>query len=164
MEKISSATYEFIKAYIPEEDILMNEPMYKHTTFRVGGEAQCFLRISDSGQLARLIPYFKMIEMPYFIIGNGSNLLVGDKGYEGVVLQIGSRMSDIKTEGTRIRAGAGALLSNVAKQALESGLTGLEFASGIPGSLGGGLVMNAGAYDREMKQVVELVKVMNDQG
>ncbi len=164
MEKISSATYEFIRAYVPEEDILKNEPMYKHTTFRVGGEAQCFLRISSPGQLAKLIPYFKLIEIPYFILGNGSNLLVGDKGYEGVVLQIGSRMSDIKVEGTRITAGAGALLSNVAKQALESGLTGLEFASGIPGSLGGGLVMNAGAYDGEMKQVVELVKVMNEQG
>lgn len=164
MEKISSATYEFIEAYVPKEDIFINEPMYKHTTFRVGGEAQCFLRISDPGQLARLIPYFKMIEVPYFILGNGSNLLVGDKGYEGVVLQIGSRMSGIKVEGTRIIAGAGALLSNVAKQALESGLTGLEFASGIPGSLGGGLVMNAGAYDGEMKQVAELVKVMNEQG
>lgn len=164
MEKISSATYEFIEACVPKEDILINEPMYKHTTFRVGGEAQCFLRISDFRQLARLIPYFKMIEIPYFILGNGSNLLVGDKGYEGVVLQIGSKMNHVKVEGTHIMAGAGALLSHVAQKALESGLTGLEFASGIPGSLGGGIVMNAGAYDGEMKQVVELVKVMNEQG
>lgn len=164
MEKISSATYEFIETYVPKEDILLNEPMHKHTTFRVGGEAQCFVRISSPDQLARLIPYFKIVELPYFILGNGSNLLVGDKGYEGVVLQIGSKMNHIRAEGSRMTAGAGALLSNVAKQAMESGLTGLEFASGIPGTLGGGIVMNAGAYGGEMKQVVELVKVMNEQG
>lgn len=164
MEKISSATYEFIETYVPKEDILLNEPMYKHTTFRVGGEAQCFVRISNPDQLARLISYFKIVELPYFILGNGSNLLVGDKGYKGVVLQIGSKMNHIRVEDSRMTVGAGALLSNVAKQALESGLTGLEFASGIPGTLGGGVVMNAGAYGGEMKQVVELVKVMNEQG
>lgn len=164
MEKISSANYEFIEAYVPKEDILLNEPMYKHTTFRVGGEAQCFVRISDAGQLMKLVPYFKMVEVPCFILGNGSNLLVGDRGYEGVILQIGSKMNRITVEGTHIRAGAGALLSQVAKCAQENGLTGLEFASGIPGTLGGGIVMNAGAYDGEMKQVVETVTVMNEQG
>lgn len=164
MEKISSATYEFIETCVPKEDIFLNEPMCKHTTFRVGGEAQCFVRISNKEQLARLISYFKIVELPYFILGNGSNLLVGDKGYSGVILQIGSKMSHIRTQGSRITAGAGALLSGVAKQAMESGLTGLEFASGIPGTLGGGIVMNAGAYDGEMKQVVELVRVMNDEG
>lgn len=164
MEKISSANYEFIKAYVPREDILLNEPMYKHTTFRVGGEAQCFVRISDAEQLMKLIPYFKMVDVPYFILGNGSNLLVGDRGYEGVILQIGNKMNTITVEDTHIRAGAGALLSQVAKSAQKSGLKGLEFASGIPGTLGGGIVMNAGAYDGEMKQVVERVTVLSEQG
>ena len=164
MEEISSAIYEFIEAHVPKEDILLNEPMDKHTTFRVGGEAKCFVRISAVRQLEKLIPYFRMVEVPYFILGNGSNLLVGDKGYEGVILQIGSKMNTITVEDTHIRAQAGALLSKVAKAAQENGLTGLEFASGIPGTLGGGIVMNAGAYDGEMKQVVERVTVMNGQG
>lgn len=164
MKKISSAIYEFIEAHVPKEDILLNEPMNKHTTFRVGGEAQCFVRISDVRQLMKLVPYFKLIEVPYFVLGNGSNLLVGDKGYEGIILQVGSKMNQITVEGTRIVADAGALLSTVAKCAAENGLTGFEFASGIPGTLGGGIVMNAGAYDGEMKQVVEQVTVMNGQG
>lgn len=164
MKKISSAIYEFIEAHVPKEDILLNEPMNKHTTFRVGGEAQCFVRISDVRQLMKLVPYFKLIEVPYFVLGNGSNLLVGDKGYEGIILQVGSKMNQITVEGTHIVAGAGALLSTVAKCAAENGLTGFEFASGIPGTLGGGIVMNAGAYDGEMKQVVEQVTVMNGQG
>lgn len=164
MEKISSAMYEFIKAYVPREDILLNEPMSKHTTFRVGGEASCFIRISDAGQLAALLPYLKKVEIPYFILGNGSNLLVGDKGYEGVILQIGSKMNRIQVEDTRIKVGAGVLLSQIARCAQENGLTGLEFASGIPGTIGGAVVMNAGAYGGEMKQVVELVKVMDGDG
>ena len=164
MEVISSAIYEFINAHVPEEDILLNEPMSKHTTFRVGGEASCFVRISEAGQLAALMPYLREVEVPYFILGNGSNLLVGDKGYNGVILQIGSKMNGIHVEDTHIRAGAGVLLSPLAKCAQENGLTGLEFASGIPGTLGGSVVMNAGAYGGEMKQVIELVKVMNENG
>ena len=164
MEKISSAIYEFISTYVPEEDILTEEPMSRHTTFRVGGEAQCFVRISDKEQLKKLIPYLRQIEVPYFILGNGSNLLVSDKGYEGVILQIGSTMNTITVEGTHIRAQAGALLSQIAKCAYDKGLTGFEFASGIPGSIGGGVVMNAGAYGGEMKQVVESVLVMDIQG
>lgn len=164
MEKISSAIYEFISAYVPEEDILLNEPMCKHTTFRVGGEAMCFVRVSDSRQIAKIIPYLKEVEVPYFILGNGSNLLVGDKGYKGVIFQIGSSMGSVVAEGTCIRAKAGALLSMAARCALENGLTGLEFSSGIPGTIGGGVVMNAGAYDGEMKQIVKQVTVMNEQG
>lgn len=164
MEKISSAIYEFISTYVPEEDILTEEPMSRHTTFRVGGEAQCFVRISDKEQLKKLIPYLKQIEVPYFVLGNGSNLLVSDRGYEGVLLQIGNKMNTITIEGTRVRAQAGALLSQIAKYAYDNGLTGFEFASGIPGSIGGGVVMNAGAYGGEMKQLVESVLVMDAQG
>lgn len=153
-----------MNAYVPEEDILSKEPMWKHTTFRVGGEADCFVRISSPSQLAGLIPRLKENGIPWFIMGNGSNLLVGDKGFRGVILQIGSKMSALSAEGSRIRAGAGALLSAAAKYAMEQGLAGLEFASGIPGTVGGGVMMNAGAYGGEMKQVVRSVTVLDENG
>lgn len=164
MEKISAAIFEFIRAYVPEEDILSDEPMCKHITFRVGGPAKCLVRISNPEQLRRLVPYLREVEIPYFILGNGSNLLVSDKGYEGVILQLGGNMNRIIVEGNTVRAGAGALMSQIARAALEHGLTGFEFASGIPGTVGGGVVMNAGAYDGEMKQVVTKVTVMNEAG
>ena len=164
MKKISAAIYEYIRAYVPEEDILQDEPMSKHTTFRVGGEAMCLVRISSPEQLAALIPYLQRVEVPYFILGNGSNLLVSDKGYEGVILQLGGNLNLITVEGLTIKAGAGALMSQIAGAALEHGLTGFEFASGIPGTVGGGVVMNAGAYDGEMKQVVSSVTVMDENG
>ncbi len=153
-----------MNAYVPEEDILSKEPMWKHTTFRVGGEADCFVRISSPSQLAGLIPRLKENKIPWFIMGNGSNLLVGDKGFRGVILQIGSKMGALSTEGSRIRAGAGALLSAAAKYAMEQGLAGLEFASGIPGTVGGGVMMNAGAYGGEMKQVIRSVTVLDENG
>ncbi|MCI8615782.1 MAG: UDP-N-acetylmuramate dehydrogenase [Lachnospiraceae bacterium] len=164
LEKLSSAVYEFIKAYVREEDIVLEEPMCKHTTFRVGGRAQALVQISSIRQLEKLIPYFKMTGVPYFILGNGSNLLVGDKGYKGIVLQIGNKMSTVTREGACIRAGAGLPMIQAARYAQENGLSGLEFASGIPGTLGGGVVMNAGAYGGEMKQVVKEVTVLSDQG
>ena len=153
-----------MNAYVPEEDILSKEPMWKHTTFRVGGEADCFGRISSPSQLAGLIPRLKENGIPWFIMGNGSNLLVGDKGFRGVILQIGSKMGALSKEGSRIRAGAGALLSATAKYAMEQGLAGLEFASGIPGTVGGGVMMNAGAYGGEMKQVIRSVTVLDENG
>lgn len=164
MEKISSSIYEFLSAYVPAEDILPEEPMCRHTTFRVGGAAQCLVRISSEEQLKKIIPYLQQVEVPFFILGNGSNLLVGDKGFCGVILQISDRMNEITVEDDRIRVQAGALLSQVARTAMEHGLTGLEFASGIPGTIGGGVVMNAGAYGGEMKQVVECVTVLDGQG
>lgn len=164
MGRISSSIYEFLSVHVPKEDIFPDEPMCRHTTFRVGGEAQYFVRISSREQLLRIIPYLKQVEVPFFILGNGSNLLVGDKGYQGVILQIGDRMNQITVEGEHIRVQAGALLSQIAKAALDAELTGLEFASGIPGTIGGGVVMNAGAYGGEMKQVVEQVTVMDKEG
>ena len=164
---LSASMYEYIRTVIPQERILFHEPMSKHTTFRVGGEAECLIMIQDEEELAKLIPYLHQIEQEYFILGNGSNLLVGDKGYRGIVLKFGEQMEQIHVEGTRITAKAGALLSQVAVAAKESSLTGLEFAAGIPGSIGGaqvsnkhcgfiggGVVMIAGAYDGEMKMVV----------
>lgn len=156
--------YDYIKTVIPRERIIFHEPMSKHTTFRVGGEAECLITIQSEEELGKLIPYLNQIEQDYFILGNGSNLLVGDKGYRGIVLKFGEQMEQIRVEGTRITAKAGALLAQAAAVAKENSLTGLEFAAGIPGSIGGGVVMNAGAYDGEMKMVVESVRGMDSEG
>lgn len=164
MKKISSSIIEVISTHVRSEDILCDEPMSKHTTFRVGGQVQCLVRISKIEQLVAIVPYLKLVEVPFFILGNGSNLLVSDKGYEGVILQISDKMNNITVTDNYLRVQAGALMSQVARSALENELTGLEFASGIPGTIGGGVVMNAGAYDGEMKQVVESVTVMDGQG
>lgn len=156
--------YDYIKTVIPRERILFHQPMKEYTTFRVGGEAECLIMIRQEEELVKLIPYLNKIEQEYFILGNGSNLLVGDKGYRGIVLKLDGEMEQITVDGTHITAKAGALLSKVAVTARDNGLTGLEFAAGIPGSIGGGIVMNAGAYDGEMKQVVESVRVMDCDG
>lgn len=156
--------YDYIKTIIPRERILFHEPMSKYTTFRVGGEAECMLVVQKEEELARLIPYLNQIEQEYFILGNGSNLLVGDKGYQGMIVKFGEEMAQIRVEGTRMTVKAGALMSKAAVTARQHGLTGLEFAAGIPGSMGGGIVMNAGAYEGEMKQIVESVRVMDRDG
>lgn len=138
--------------------------MAGHTTFRIGGPADCFLQPENEEQLRGVQRYLNMVGVPYFVVGNGSNLLVNDIGYQGIVLQIGPKMSGIIVRGTRIAAKAGARLSQVAHAAMEHGLTGLEFASGIPGTVGGGVMMNAGAYGGEMSQVVAQVKVISRDG
>ena len=164
MRGFGEAVYEYIRANVPEEDILTEEPMSRHTTFRIGGEAACFIRISSEEQLRKLIPYFENVGVEYFVLGKGSNLLVGDKGYPGVILQISDACQQIEAEENRLQVQAGAALSKVALFAMERGLEGLEFAAGIPGTVGGGVVMNAGAYDGEMKQVVESVRVLSSEG
>lgn len=156
--------YDYIKSIIPRERLLFDEPMSRHTTFKVGGEADCMLLIEKEEELLTLIPFFQKIEQDYFILGNGSNLLVGDKGYRGVVLKLCGSMKQITVEENRIRVQAGALLSQTAAVARDAGLSGMEFAAGIPGSVGGAIVMNAGAYGGEMKQIAESVKVMNPEG
>ena len=161
---VSDAVIEALKGFVPEENIYLQEPMAGHTTFRIGGPADCLLQLESEEQLKNVQRYLNIVEVPYFVLGNGSNLLVSDHGYRGIVLQIGQKMSSIQVEGCRITAQAGALLSQVAKAAMESGLTGLEFASGIPGTVGGGVVMNAGAYDGELSQVVTQVNVVSSQG
>ncbi len=161
---ISGAVVEALKGFVPAENIHLQEPMKKHTTFRVGGEAACLIALENEEQLKKIQHYLYLVEMPFFVLGNGSNVLVSDEGYPGVVLQIGDKMNRIRVEGTRIVAQAGALLSQVSRAAQEHGLTGLEFASGIPGTVGGGVVMNAGAYGGEMSQVVTMVNVVNQNG
>lgn len=161
---ISEAVLQAIKGYTKEENIHLNESMAGCTTFRVGGPADCLVEIRDKDELKELCRYFHLAEIPFFVLGNGSNLLVGDQGYRGVVLRITSGMNAVQVQGNRIVAQAGATLAQVARAALENGLTGLEFASGIPGTVGGGVVMNAGAYGGEMRQVVTNVEVLAKDG
>lgn len=161
---MSSAIYDYMKEIIPQEDLLFDEPMSRHTTFRIGGNAKCLVKITDKAQLIKLVPYLQATGQDYFILGNGSNLLVGDKGYPGIIVKLDSGICDVKAEGQLLRVSAGTLLAAAAAAARDNGLTGMEFASGIPGTVGGGVVMNAGAYDGEMKQIVESVEVMTHKG
>lgn len=150
-----------IKQIVGEENCLENEPMKNHTTFRIGGPARLFVAPDSVDKLKNVIAFCKEKEIKVFIIGNGSNLLVSDKGLEGVVIQIYRNFSGITINGNEIIAQSGELLSSVAAKAMENSLTGFEFASGIPGTLGGAVVMNAGAYGGEMSQIVKSVTVLN---
>lgn len=164
VKKVNQAMKEYAASILPAENIKLREPLHKYTSFRTGGEADCLLVVNDAEQLGKLLKYMRITENEYFLLGNGTNLLVSDRGYDGTVIKFGLGMSRIHVEGERIYVQAGALLSQTAKRAMEEGLTGMEFASGIPGSVGGGLVMNAGAYGGEMSQIVESVTVMNENG
>ncbi len=161
---MSTSMYEHIRTIVPDERLMFHEPMSRHTTFRVGGEAECMAVVETKEELSQLVSYLGRVEQEYFVLGNGSNLLVGDKGYRGIILKLGPRLSAVGVEKDHIAAGAGALLSQVASAARDAGLSGLEFAAGIPGSIGGAIVMNAGAYGGEMKQVVKMVRVMDKEG
>lgn len=146
------------------ERVLVGERMDRHTTFRIGGPADFFVLPESASQLASAVRVCRDTQTPFYIIGNGSNLLVGDKGYRGVIIQIYKNMREIQVEDCGIRAQAGAMLSVIAKQALANSLTGFEFASGIPGTLGGAVMMNAGAYGGEMKDIVKEVTVLTPEG
>ena len=143
--------------------IFMEEPMKKHTTFRVGGPADVLVQ-PDETALAAILALCRQYYVPYSFIGNGSNLLVGDKGIRGVVIEMTDPMGNIEVHGTRITAQAGAMLSKIANTAASNGLGGMEFAAGIPGSVGGAVVMNAGAYGGEMKDIIERVYVLDENG
>lgn len=147
-----------------EKNVLRDEPMSRHTTFRIGGPADYFITPENKEDIRKIKELCLSRNVPYYIVGNGSNLLVGDRGYRGVIIQVFKNMNKIRVEGERVCAQAGALLSKVAAAAWEASLTGLEFASGIPGTLGGALRMNAGAYGGEMKQVVESAEVLTPDG
>lgn len=147
-----------------EERVFTDEPMKQHTTFRIGGPADYFLVPGTGEEVGRIIRICKDTGTPYFILGNGSNLLVGDGGYRGAVIQVYRNMSAVTVEGNVITAQAGALLSAVAAAAKNASLTGFEFAGGIPGTAGGAVVMNAGAYGGEMKDVLTEVTVMDTEG
>ena len=144
--------------------VLEAEPMSKHTTFRIGGPADLFVAPENTDEIKKLIAICKEEEVPYFILGNGSNLLVSDKGYRGVIMQLYRSFGQITLKENEIHAQAGALLSGIAAMAREASLTGFEFAGGIPGTLGGAVVMNAGAYGGEMKDVLKEVTVLTPEG
>ena len=143
--------------------IFMEEPMKKHTTFRVGGPADVLVQ-PDETALAAILALCRQYHVSYSFIGNGSNLLVGDKGIRGVVIEMTDPMGNIEVDGTQITAQAGAMLSKIANTAASNGLGGMEFAAGIPGSVGGAVVMNAGAYGGEMKDIIEKVYVLDENG
>lgn len=153
-----------LEQILGKEQILREEPMRLHTTFRIGGPAQFFVIPRTQEEAAAAVRLCRSEGAPYYIIGNGSNLLVSDKGYRGVVIQLFKEFSDINIEGTRIRAQAGASLAKIAAEALRAGLAGFEFAAGIPGTLGGACIMNAGAYGGEMKDVLLAVTVLTKDG
>lgn len=153
-----------IEAFADKGALILGEPLCSHTTFRVGGKADAFLSVRNEEQLKKAVLLCKEYGVPFLILGNGSNLLVSDDGYRGMVILIGKDMSDILVDGNRITALAGATLGSVAQTAAKNSLGGMEFASGIPGTIGGAVVMNAGAYDGEMKMVVEEVRVMSQEG
>lgn len=146
------------------DNVKIDEPMKLHTTFRVGGPTDFFVLPQTKKEIRDIICLCRHENVPYYIIGNGSNLLVGDMGYRGVILQIFSKMNEIEVQGSKITAQAGALLSQIAAKALDVGLAGFEFASGIPGTLGGACVMNAGAYGGEMRGVLGSVTAMTQEG
>ena len=156
--------YDKLNNVIAKDSILIDEPMSRHTTFRVGGPADFFVTPKAKEEVRDVVRICKEAGMPYYIIGNGSNLLVSDAGYRGVIVQIYKEMNEVKVEGDLVKAQAGALLSGIAAKALGAELSGFEFASGIPGTIGGACVMNAGAYGGEMKGVLESVTVLTGEG
>lgn len=147
-----------IKNILPAERFLIEEPMKKHTTFKIGGPADYLIFPSSMQEVTLIFDLLRKYKIPFTVLGNGSNVLVLDKGIRGAVVKFNSPMSWIRQEGNTIIAGAGALLKDVSQFAADCGLTGMEFAIGIPGSIGGAVFMNAGAYDGEMKPIVSGVR------
>jgi len=156
--------YRVLLEEMGSHQLIKEAPMRNYTSFKAGGKAALLVIPHNIVQLQYTMKVIAKEKVPYFIMGNGTNLLVRDGGYPGVIVKIGSTLSHIRVTGNMIEAEAGALLKDVADKALEMGQTGFEFASGIPGSIGGAAFMNAGAYDGEMKKVVEKVQVLSQDG
>ena len=145
-------------------NIMVDEPMKKHISFRVGGPADILVKPNTEEQIRDIIKLLKEENVPYIVIGNGSNLLVKDGGIRGVVIEISNNFNDFEIEGTTVKIKSGAMLSVVGKAVMREELKGFEFAAGIPGTLGGALAMNAGAYGGEMKDIVKSVRLMDTDG
>lgn len=144
--------------------ILENEPMSNHTSFKIGGNADMFVSVKSEKELSELLVFARENGIVVTVMGNGSNMLVSDKGIRGLVIQIGSEMTDVKIDGETVWAEAGVLMSKLASVVLRENLSGFETLSGIPGTLGGGIYMNAGAYGGEIKDVVSKVTYVDEQG
>lgn len=156
--------YEAFCNAVGEKQVLREEPMKYHTTFRTGGPADYFIKPKNGEEISQIISICKEFNLPYYVIGNGSNLLVSDDGFRGAVIRIGKEMSDIRFEGNQVTAGAGVSLAFLAMEVSKKGLTGFEFATGIPGALGGAVTMNAGAYGGEMAQILQSALVLDQDG
>ncbi|SEG29439.1 UDP-N-acetylmuramate dehydrogenase [Butyrivibrio sp. Su6] len=153
-----------IEQIVSASNVLENEPMSRHTTFRTGGPASLFIRPENKDQLVEVMALIKKLGTEFFVLGNGSNLLISDEGFDGVVISL-SKMNDIHLEGDNdIYAEAGAMNSQIAAFARDNGLKNFEFAAGIPGTIGGAMIMNAGAYGGEMKLVTRSVTVLSPEG
>ena len=153
-----------LREVISDDRILVDEPMTQHTTFRIGGNADVFVSPASTDELLQVLKLIQLYAVPLTILGNGSNVLVRDGGIRGAVVSFGKPFSTIEQRGTRIVAGAGTTLGTVSLFAASHSLTGLEFAVGIPGSLGGAVFMNAGAYDGEISQAIFAVTAVTPQG
>lgn len=142
-----------------------NEPMSKHTSFKIGGDADIFITVNSISDLAKVIEVLNDFNVPFFVIGNGSNLLISDKGIRGAVIKLGGEFSNIKlVDDNTIECGAGVLISKLCSFACQNSLSGLEFAYGIPGTAGGAVFMNAGAYGSEMKDIMLSAKSLTFSG
>lgn len=157
-------TYDILKNIVSEEDILTREYMKNHTSFKIGGSADFLVTPRTVDQIQNLIITLKKENISVFIMGNGSNLLVSDKGIRGVVIKLSKNFSSFSISGDEVTAQSGILLSTLSKSIVNESLSGFEFASGIPGTIGGAVTMNAGAYDSEMKNIVEEVVAMDMDG
>lgn len=165
MDKIESKKIvSELQSQIPHICVLCDEPMSNHTSFKIGGAADVFISPQNEDEAISAVSFLNENKIPYMVIGNGSNLLVSDDGIRGVVLSLGKNFSHLSCIDDTIYALSGTLLSRIASLALENELTGFEFASGIPGSLGGAIVMNAGAYGGEMKDVIVTTKYIDTDG
>ena len=153
---------QLLEAGINKENIFLNEPMSKHTSFKTGGNADIFIKAYSVEEIKSILKISNENNIPLFVIGNGTNLLVKDEGYRGIILQI--KLDDIKIERTQVTVQSGVKNAILSKKLLESSLEGFEFASGLPGTIGGAIKMNAGAYGSEMKDIVEKVTYLDFNG
>ena len=153
-----------LHASFPNERLLCDEPMAKHSSFGVGGPAEIFVDVHDAAEIATLVAIAKRHRIPWHVIGCGSNILVADAGLPGIVMHMGAGFSHVQIAGTKLHSQAGATNKQVADAALAAGLSGYEFASGIPGSIGGAAIMNAGAYEGEFRDVAESVECLSPAG
>jgi len=155
---------EACRKFLKPEQLLLDAPMREHTTFEIGGPADCLIKPTSMEETQQILRLVKEYELPLTFVGNGSNMLVSDKGIRGVVVNFADTFNTIQVEGTKMTVGAGALLKDVAEAAAQHSLAGLEFACGIPGSIGGAVFMNAGAYGGETKSVVKAVRAVTRDG
>jgi len=156
--------YDELSLRIDKNRMILNAPMREYTSFKAGGNAALLVQPENAEELSYALKVVSEHEMKHLLIGNGSNILIRDSGYQGVVLRIGEPFQEIKVTSDRIEAGAGVLLSVAAREACKASLTGFEFAAGIPGTIGGAVFMNAGAYDGEISQIIESAEILSKDG